>query len=91
MAFDISVIDIYDKYVVVRNSEDYEQNEMMGCSGGGIFKDADDGFYLVGVENEMDGLSQEHNRRLRFIPIEKFDEIIDENASIMRPKSCTSN
>lgn len=85
MPFDIIVIHIADNYVVVRNSEDYEQNDMMGCSGGGVFTDVDDGFYLVGIENEMDSSSQEHNRRLRFIPIEKFDEIINENASELMP------
>ena len=84
MSFDITVIDIADNYVVVRNSEDYEQREMMGCSGGGIFTN-DDGFYLAGVEYEMDSSSQEHNRRLRFIPIEKFVEIINENASELMP------
>lgn len=85
MPFDITVIDIVDNYVVVQNSEDYDQNDIMGCSGGGVFTDVDDGFYLVGVENEMDSSSQEHNRRFRFIQIEKFDEIIEQNLSELVP------
>lgn len=67
--------------IVADNEHYYDQNDVAGCSGGGVFKQAGNNFYLVGIECRMDAESalEENNMRLRFIFIEAFDEIIKEN------------
>ena len=79
--FDLKVGHMSSYEIVAENDSYYNQNDVAGCSGGGVFKQDGNDFYLVGIECRMDAESdlEENNTRLRFIFIEAFDEIIEEN------------
>lgn len=85
--FDLVVGEITNFKIVSRNIEYFEQNSIIGCSGGGVFKEDGNSFYLVGIECRMDANSEseEDNKRLRFIFIEAFDEIVEQNKSELDP------
>lgn len=85
--FDLKVGDMRFPEIVADNESYYDQGDVVGCSGGGVFKKDGDNFYLVGIECRMDAqsTSEENNTRLRFIFIEAFDEIIEENRSELEP------
>jgi len=85
--FDLKVGDIRFSEIVADNESYYNQDDVIGCSGGGVFKEDGDNFYLVGIECRMDAqsTSEENNTRLRFIFIEAFDEIIENNRSELEP------
>lgn len=85
--FDLVVGEITNFKIVSRNIEHFQQQSIVGCSGGGVFKEDGDNFYLVGIECRMDAQSttEENNTRLRFIFIEAFDEIIEQNPSELEP------
>jgi hypothetical protein len=78
---------ILNKEIIVRNSESFTQEDILGCSGGGVFKEFNDDFLLIGIECRMDACStsERNNRRLRFITIDAFDEIIANNSSELEP------
>lgn len=88
--FDLVVGETTNFKIVSRNIEYFEQRSIIGCSGGGVFKEDGDNFYLVGIECRMDAQStgnagEENNTRLIFIFIEAFDEIIEQNKSELEP------
>lgn len=79
--FDLKVGHMTSYEIVAENESYYNQDDIAGCSGGGVFKGLNNNFYLVGIECRMDSesASEENNTRLRFVFIEAFDEIIAEN------------
>lgn len=85
--FDLVVGEVTSFKIVSRNIEHFEQQSIIGCSGGGVFKEDGNNFYLVGIECRMDAQStgEENNTRLRFIFIEAFNEIIEQNQSELEP------
>lgn len=85
--FDLVVGEVTSFKIVSRNIEHFEQQSIIGCSGGGVFKEDGDNFYLVGIECRMDAqfATEDNNTRLRFIFIEAFDEIIEQNQSELEP------
>lgn len=74
---------ILNKEIIVRNTERFTQEDILGCSGGGVFKEFNNDFLLIGIECRMDACSasERNNQRLRFITIDAFDEIIANNSS----------
>ncbi|GIT97994.1 ABC-three component system protein [Sulfurovum sp. TSL1] len=85
--FDLRVGNISNGEIIAENESYYSQDDIKGCSGGGVFKDGGDSFYLVGIENRMDAQSEgeENNQRLRFVFINTFDEIIEEYPQELEP------
>ncbi len=85
--FDLKVGDISTQEIVAENQSYYDQNDVVGCSGGGVFRQDTDSFYLAGIECRMDAqsTSEENNTRLRFIFIEAFDEIIESSSDELVP------
>jgi hypothetical protein len=85
--FDLTVGEVLKTQIVSKNEEYFEKKSIDGCSGGGVFKEDGDNFYLVGIECRMDAQSklEEDNKRLRFVFIEVFDEIIKKNPSELEP------
>jgi len=87
--FDLIVGDqiIPNKEIIVRNTEQFRQEDISGCSGGGVFKEFNNDFLLIGIECRMDAFStnERSNLRLRFITIDAFDEIIAENKEELVP------
>ncbi|MCG3692498.1 ABC-three component system protein [Aliarcobacter butzleri] len=85
--FDLKVGHMSSCQIVAENESYYNQNDVAGCSGGGVFKQDRDNFYLVGIECRMDAesSSEDNNIRLRFIFIEAFDEIVEQNKSQLEP------
>lgn len=85
--FDLTVGEVLRTQIVSKNEEYFEKKSIDGCSGGGVFRQDGDNFYLVGIECRMDAqaTSEENNTRLRFIFIEAFDEIIGQNQSELEP------
>lgn len=79
--FDLKVGDLSGQEIVAENQSYYNQDDVVGCSGGGVFAEEGDKFYLVGIECRMDAesSSEQNNTRLRFIFIEAFEEIINDN------------
>lgn len=77
--FDLRIGDINRFEITASNQEYFPQNDIDGCSGGGVFRKDGDDFYLVGIEHSMDAQSEEeveHNIRLKYININAFDEIV---------------
>ncbi len=83
--FILKVHDINNKEIIAENETYYDRNDISGCSGGGVFKDLEGDFYLAGIECRMDGQGEDNNSRLRFIFIEAFDEIIEQNSTVLKP------
>lgn len=85
--FDLKVGHMSSYQIVAENESYYNQNDVAGCSGGGVFKQDGDNFYLVGIECRMDAesSSEENNTRLKFVFIEAFDEIIEQNKDELEP------
>lgn len=85
--FNLTVGEVIKTKIVSKNEECFEKKSIDGCSGGGVFKEDGDNYYLVGIECRMDALSasEENNTRLRFIFIEAYDEIIEQNKSELEP------
>lgn len=85
--FNLQVVEVLQQEIRVDNLNHYTQNDISGCSGGGVFNENEDEFFLVGVECRMDAQSgsEENNTRLRFIYIAAFDEIIEQNSSELAP------
>lgn len=86
--FNLEIGDIAGFEITASNNEYFPQEFIEGCSGGGVFKRDRDNFYLVGIEHSMDAQSKkeaEHNVRLKFININAFDEIIEQNKSELKP------
>lgn len=85
--FDLTVGEVLKPKIVSKNEEYFEKMSIDGCSGGGVFKEDGDNYYLVGIECRMDAqsTSEENNTRLRFIFIEAFDEIVEQNQNELEP------
>jgi len=79
--FKLEIVDILNDYeIIVENDKYYEQVDISGCSGGGVFKNIDNNSSLIGIEFRMDAVDSDkdsNNTRLRFIPIKAFDEIVE--------------
>lgn len=86
--FNLNVGDIDGFDITASNQEYFPQNDIDGCSGGGVFKQDGDNFYLVGIEHSMDAQSEEevkNNIRLKYININAFDDIIEQNSTKLEP------
>ena len=85
--FNLKVGDIQFPEIVTDNESYYNQDDVIGCSGGGVFKQDGDNFYLVGIECRMDAqsISEENNTRLRYVFIDAFDKIVEENNTELKP------
>lgn len=86
--FDLKVGDITNFEITASNQEYFPKVNIEGCSGGGVFKEDGDNFYLVGIEYRMSAQTEEesaNNVRVRFIYIGAFDEIIEQNSSELAP------
>ena len=86
--FDLKVGDITGQEIVAENDRYYENSDVSGCSGGGVFRQDGENFILVGIECRMDAESTEeesNSSRLRFIGISVFDEIIEHNNIELQP------
>lgn len=57
--FDITVGDeiIGNKEIIVQNFFGFRQEDILGCSGGGVFKEFNNEFLLIGIEYRMDANS----------------------------------
>ena len=68
--FNLNIGDMDRFEITASNQEYFPKNDIDGCSGGGVFKQDGDNFYLVGIEHSMDAQSEEeveHNIRLKYI------------------------
>lgn len=64
---------------VLRIKEKPNQNEVVGSSGGGVFKIIQDNIYLCGIESGMDGNAREFHGRVVCTHLEKFNELLSNN------------
>lgn len=79
--FKLEVVDKFsNNEIIVENDKYYPQEDIDGCSGGGVFKNIDNEPYLVGIEFRMDsvGNKDSNNTRLRFFSIKAFNKIDNE-------------
>ena len=86
--FDLKVGDIDGFKIIASNQEYFPQKDIDGCSGGGVFKQDGNNFYLVGIEHRMDAQSEEeviNNIRLKYININAFDEIVAQYGNNLEP------
>ncbi|BAF71689.1 ABC-three component system protein [Sulfurovum sp. NBC37-1] len=85
--FNLKVGDMSGQEIVAENDSYYAQSDVSGCSGGGVFRQDGENFILVGIECRMDAESaeDENNSRLRFISINAFDKIIEDNNGVLQP------
>lgn len=86
--FDLKVGDKNKFEITASNQEYFPQNNIDGCSGGGVFKRDGDNFCLVGIEHSMDAQSDEeveHNIRLKYININAFDDIVAQYEDELTP------
>ncbi len=86
--FDLNIGDITGFEITASNKEYFPKEYINGCSGGGVFKQDGDNFYLVGIEYRMDAQSEEEveqNVRVKYIDIKAFDEIIEQDKSELTP------
>lgn len=86
--FDLKVGDIEGFKITASNQEYFPQKDIDGCSGGGVFKQDGNNFYLVGIEHRMDAKSKEeveNNIRLKYININAFDEIVAQYEDKLAP------
>lgn len=64
---------------VLRTKEKSNQNEVVGSSGGGVFKIIEDKIYLCGIESSMDGNFREFHGRVVCTHLDKFNELLLSN------------
>jgi hypothetical protein len=86
--FDLKVGDKDGFEITASNQEYFPQSYIVGCSGGGVFKQDGDNFYLVGIEHSMDAQSEDelkHNVSLKYININAFDEIVAQFEDELEP------
>lgn len=78
---------LWQDYCVLDNKAFSNQGEIVGCSGGGVFKENGESIYISGIEYEMDSSpsSGETHNRIRMIKIDKFDEIVNANNKELVP------
>ncbi len=62
-------------------------DEIIGASGGGVFREIDDNIYLVAIEYEMNAKkgSIATHQRIDMLSIESFDEIIEKYSNDLEP------
>ncbi len=61
-------------------SKNQNKQELIGSSGGGIFKIIGDSLFLTGIQNQMACDDDEQLGRIEFTPIEVFNEIVANNS-----------
>lgn len=64
---------------VLRIKEKSSQKEVLGASGGGVFKIIADKIYLCGIESGMDGNFREFHGRVVCTHLARFNELLSNN------------
>lgn len=77
--FDGEIQEYDENEFVLRIKEKPSQKEVVGSSGGGIFKIIEDKVYLCGIESRMDGNAKEFHGRVVCTHLDKFNELLNNN------------
>lgn len=80
--YKLNIQDYYEseKKISLRNEDMAPIEDVCGYSGGGLFKinEAQDQAFLIGIENAMENITEQHER-LQGIPISAFSDLLEVN------------
>jgi len=81
----LQIRDFSTPIIEFTNDDASPLNEVIGFSGGGIFKENDGKAYLLGIEFGMHNYVDESNNIIKAVSIKAFDEIIEKNSNELVP------
>lgn len=77
--------DIHDTRIDISTNSFSSQEEVMGVSGGGVYKRIDDDWVLIGIEYSMEGEQNEENSWLKCVQMSVFSQVLEGQSYSEKP------